>query len=211
MNEQSKAILRRLHDHRFISRYFVGDGIDIGCGRDIIGNYAQLFPFMGKVAAWDLCYGHGDAQKMEGVPDNAFDWVTSAHCLEHLHDPYEALVNWVRICKPGGHLILTFPDEDLYEQGVFPSEFNPDHKKSFAICKDSTWSPVSIDVTDLLRSVASKAQVIKVELLDHANFYDVKRFDQTLTPVSESAIEVILRKWTPQDRKDKGHFPRVPE
>ena len=27
MREASKAIARRLHDHRFVSRYFVGNGI----------------------------------------------------------------------------------------------------------------------------------------------------------------------------------------
>ncbi|MGH1556812.1 hypothetical protein ACRAWD_01360 [Caulobacter segnis] len=36
-----------------------------------------------------------------------------------MRDPKEALENWLRILKPGGHLVCLIPDEDLYEQGVF--------------------------------------------------------------------------------------------
>ena len=30
MFETSKAVMRRIHDNRFATRYFVGKGIDIG-------------------------------------------------------------------------------------------------------------------------------------------------------------------------------------
>lgn len=197
MNEMSKAVLRRQRDPRFALRYFVGHGIDIGCGQDPIGRYAYLFPAMTGCDAWDTIYGSGDAQRMDGVPDDTYDWVASAHCLEHLHDPTEALHHWVRICKSGGHLILTFPDEDLYEQGVWPSTFNPDHKHTFTLHKPHSWSPVSVNVLTLLSQVTG-VDVLKVELLDAANWLDAPRFDQTSHEVTglvaESAIEVILRK-----------------
>ena len=32
MHECSKAVARRLHDARFATRWFVGDGIDVGAG-----------------------------------------------------------------------------------------------------------------------------------------------------------------------------------
>lgn len=208
MNEMSKAVIRRQRDPNFALRYFVGEGIDIGCGSDPIGVYRQCFPQITKCVAWDQLFGHGDAQLMEGVPDNRFDWVTSAHCLEHVRDPREALHNWVRICKPGGYLVLTFPDEDLYEQGVFPSTFNPDHKTTLTIHKLASWSPVSVNVFDLVQGLGSSVQVLKIELLDHANFYDLPRFDQTLTPVAESAIELVLRKRTDEEIAAKGRLPR---
>jgi hypothetical protein len=34
MHETGKTIARRLHDARFATRYFTGDGIDIGSGPD---------------------------------------------------------------------------------------------------------------------------------------------------------------------------------
>lgn len=206
MNEMSKAVIRRQRDPNFALRYLVGDGIDIGCGRDPIGYYVHCFPGITSCQAWDTIYGHGDAQLMEGVPDHAFDWLVSAHCLEHLHDPAAALARWVAIVKPGGYLVLTFPDEDLYEQGVWPSTFNPDHKRTFTLgSKRVSWSPVSVNVLDLLRPLP--VQILKLELLDHAYWYDVERVDQTLTAVGESAIEVVLRTWTPDEIARGGRYP----
>jgi len=62
MNETSKSIFRRLADSRFATRYSVGSGIDIGAGKDSLGNYGELFPRMQGCLAWDL--QHGDAQLM---------------------------------------------------------------------------------------------------------------------------------------------------
>lgn len=49
MHEASKALMRRLHDNRFSTRYFVGNGIDIGCGPDSIAQYVEQFPQMRNV------------------------------------------------------------------------------------------------------------------------------------------------------------------
>ena len=55
MHETSKALMRRLHDSRFATRYFVGDGIDIGAGGDVLGQYTELFPLMRSCRAWPNC------------------------------------------------------------------------------------------------------------------------------------------------------------
>lgn len=133
MKECSKSVMRRLADPNFVNRYFVGTGIDIGGAPDPLNVYQELFPRMGEVRIWDLA--DGDAQLMEGVEEETFGFVHSSHCLEHLHDPGMGLVNWLRILQPGGHLVVTFPDEDLYEQGTFPSTYNADHKWTFTIHK----------------------------------------------------------------------------
>lgn len=179
MNETSKAIARRLHDPRFITRYFTGDGIDIGSGPDPLSRHMHLFPLMRSCRSWDK--RDGDAQTMPGIEQATFDFVHSSHCLEDLTDPLEALASWVRICKSGGHLIITVPDGALYEQGVWPSTFNPAHKHRFSIA----------GLIALLTQLG--ADIVKVELLDHAYKYDTYRQDQTLG-ISESAIEMILRK-----------------
>ena len=38
------------------------------------------------------------------------------------------------------------PDEDLYEQGQFPSTYNVDHKWTFTILKTTSWSPCSLNL-----------------------------------------------------------------
>jgi len=68
--------------------------------------------------------------------------------------------------NPGGHLFLIVPDEDLYEQGIFSSRFNADHKATFTISKARSWSPVSVNVLDLARSLPN-AELVSIELQDH--------------------------------------------
>jgi SAM-dependent methyltransferase len=205
MQETSKALIRRLHDVRFANTYFVGDGIDIGCGPDPMTKYVQQFPLITSVKEWDI--PDGDAQLMASAGDETFDWVHSSHCLEHMYDPYEAFDNWIRICKPGGHIITTIPDEDLYEQGVWPSTHNPDHKTSWTILKDSSWSPDSINLLEFLYQYKDKVEVMKVELINGAFIYDVQRFDQTYHSISECAIEFIVRKKTQEEIDGKGRLP----
>ena len=201
MNEQSKAAKRRFSDGAFHVRYFVGDGIDIGGKPDPLGQYVNVFARMGGVRVWDL--DDGDAQKMAGVVDGSVDFVHSSHCLEHMVDVREALKNWIRIVKPGGFLIITVPDEDLYEQGQWPSRFNSDHKWSFTIHKNRSKLPRSINVIDLSAEFSHLVEVERV-LLVNDFFRDalVGKGDQTLTPVAECAIELVLR---------KREIPEIPE
>lgn len=205
MHEASKALSRRLHDSRFATRYFVGNGIDIGCGPDPVSQYAEQFPLMQQVKNWDL--PDGDAQYLTTIPDSSFNFVHSSHCLEHMVDPKIAMQNWLRVLKPGGHLIVTLPDEDLYEQGAFPSSFNNDHKWTFTIHKQQSWSPKSINLLNFLADFSDVAQILKLELLDASYRFKLNRFDQTLTPVAEAGIELIARKWLTSEVQKSGRFP----
>jgi len=211
MKECSKSINRRLHDSRFVRRYFVGDGIDIGGGPDPLGLYQEFFPLMRSVRTWDM--DDGDAQYLKGVPDGCYDFVFSSHCLEHLRDPATGLGNWFRVLKPNGYLILTVPDEDLYEQGVFPSTFNRDHKWTFTIHKPASWSDRSLNIVDLLTGLGEAAAIEKIELLNINYRYSLPRYDQTLTPVSECGIEAIVRKRDAEEvqRLGRRRFGKQPE
>ena len=183
---------RRMADSRYATRWLRGDGIDIGCGEDSLVRMAPFLPLIRSVRSWDT--PDGDAMDMAGVANDSFDFVHSSHCLEHLGDPYVSMANWIRICKPGGHLVITVPDEDLYEQGVWPSTFNPDHKWTFTIAKDKSWSPGSVNLFDLLARFLPLVDVLKVELMDAGFFYGQPRWDQSWGALSESAIEFVLRK-----------------
>ena len=112
-------------------------------------------------------------------------FVHSSHCLEHLVEPREGLKNWFRILRPGGHLVITVPDEDMYEQGEFPSTFNNDHKWTFSIHKRRSWSERSRNILDMMVELGEAADVQKIEVLNATFRYGLPRFDQTLTPVGE--------------------------
>ncbi len=205
MHETSKSLLRRLTDSRFVTRYFVGNGIDIGSGPDPLAQYAEHFPLMTGCRSWDLA--DGDAEVLASIPDGLHGFAHASHCLEHMRDPIAALGNWLRVLGPGGHLVAIVPDEDMYEQGVFPSTFNDDHKWTFTIGKAASWSPVSINLLTLLESFAVIAEVVKIERLDAGYRYLLNRFDQTTTPVAECGIEFIMRRLTPDEVARKGRLP----
>ena len=48
----------------------------------------------------------GDALNLD-YPDNSFDYVTSFHVLTVVPDPYKMLSEMVRVCKPGGRIVIT--------------------------------------------------------------------------------------------------------
>jgi SAM-dependent methyltransferase len=192
MKELTKATARRFHDVRYVTRWFTGDAIDIGAGDDPLTNTRFFFPLLKTVTCCDK--EDGDAMLMDWVMDGAYDTVHSSNCLEHVRDPFVALKNWIRICRKGGHIIVTVPEEDLYEQGVFPSTFNDDHKWTFTIGKAKSWSPNSVNVIQLLGQVIDQVRVLKIELLDAGFVYGAPRMDQTLGLLSESSIEIVLEK-----------------
>jgi SAM-dependent methyltransferase len=131
-----------------------GSGIDIGCGTDCVSPNARRFDM-----------ADGDANEIARFVTGQFDFVYSSHCLEHMREPRKAILEWWRLVKPGGHLLFIVPEEDLYEQGVFPSRFNPDHKATFTLAKRRSWSPVSINVLDLARSLPG-GHLVALELHD---------------------------------------------
>jgi len=192
MKECSKSIMRRMREPNFANRYFVGSGLDVGGGPDPLSLYRELFPRMRGVQTFDK--EDGDAEILEAIADESMDFVHSSHTLEHMRDPAQALQNWFRAVKPGGHLIITVPDEDLYEQGQFPSTWNGDHKHTFTIWKARSWSVKSHNLTELVTALGPAAEIALLQKLDDSYRYTLPRFDQTLTPIGECGIECVVRK-----------------
>lgn len=191
MHEQSKSAKRRYNDGDF-HKFFSGNGIDIGGAPDPLSQYTNAFRGLKSVVTWDLV--DGDAQYMEGVKDDTYDFVHSSHCLEHMVCPETALDHWLRIVKPGGYLIITVPEEDMYERGDWPSKRNDDHKHTFTIHKCHSWSPVSINLMDLLYEFYIEIEIIRLVKIEEFFVADSPIFDQTLTPNGECCIEFIVRK-----------------
>lgn len=157
MNEASKtlSVISDLH-----KKLLQGKGIDIGSGP---------YPVVQNAEPFDVI--HGDADNILDYVKQVgeFDFVFSSHCLEHMKDPYKAISDWWKLVRPGGAIIFIVPDEDLYEQGYWPSIFNGDHKHTFTISKMKSWSPVSINVIELVNSLGDKKSS-EIYLMD--NNYD---------------------------------------
>ena len=153
MDEALKT--NKLRNAEFFTKYLSGKVIDIGAGRDLVTPTAERF---------DLEDGDADFITRYRQPQT-YDAVHSSHCLEHMVDPVRALNEWWSLVKPGGHLVLVVPEEDLYEQGTWPSRFNADHKHTFRLNKKDSWSPVSFDIYQLVSTLPG-VKVISAEIQD---------------------------------------------
>lgn len=54
----------------------------------------------------------GEAGKLDGVPDDAYDAFLASHVVEHLANPLGALAEWQRVVRPGGYMLLIVPHRD---------------------------------------------------------------------------------------------------
>lgn len=175
MDEASKT--RNLWNETLLTTVFVGKGLDIGCGVD------PVFP---GVVTFDQ--QDGDANNILGSISDTFDYVFASHALEHMLDPRSVIDDWYQLVKPGGHLIVLVPDEDLYEQGAWPSMFNYDHKWTFTISKDRSWSPKSINVYDLAAQLGG--EIVSLELQDDG--YDRRLLHSNPSKMQRQLTKVVL-------------------
>lgn len=106
---------------RRYARSMTGHGLEIGA----LGNPMSL-PFAASVLYSDVLtaeqidtmYPGGrhpdivsDSERFPTVAPETLDFVVANHVLEHLTDPLKALMEWHRILKPRGRLLLTVPDK----------------------------------------------------------------------------------------------------
>jgi len=94
-------------------------------------------------------------------------------------------------------MITVVPEEDLYEQGIWPSVFNTDHKFTYTAHKSESWSPVSRNLVDLLRELPNH-KLISLRTIDTGYDYTLPMtVDQTDTSPAEAAVESIMQKDPP--------------
>lgn len=186
-HESNKAMMRRAFLPKF-RKIYKGRGIDIGSGSAPIPLFD--FPDVQSIETFDL--KDGDAQYITKYKTpESYDFVNSSHCLEHLSDPIAALKEWFALVKDEGYVVLTIPDEDLYEQGCWPSVYSNDHKWTFTIYKNFNLNNKSINVLDMVKTLKD-CRVISIEYIDTHYQYG-KRTDQTNT-IAECCIEVVIKK-----------------
>ncbi len=169
-NETSKT--NQLRDDHFFSNYLAGCKIiDIGGGNDSVVKHSEVFDIT-----------DGDAQYISKYRDKeSYDCVYSSHCLEHMADVPSAILEWWQLVKCNGYMIIIVPDEDLYEQKYWPSIFNTDHKATFRIAKNDTWSSVSYDLHQLCKTLPY-VKIIDIQKHDAKYDYNLqyKKFTKGL-------------------------------
>jgi SAM-dependent methyltransferase len=188
MNETAKSQQVRSADY---ARYFHGRGLDIGCGAD------KLAIDGCQIDGWDL--PQGDAQYLDEIEFTNYDFVYSSHCLEHMEDVPTALYHWASVLKSDGVLYIVVPDFLLYEQGVFPSRFNGDHKAIFSLFDIQTNPPFEKFYT--FKRMAEIGRSLNLTMLDakiECGGYDFTKIgtglDQTLGNAMAQCVFVFRKK-----------------
>jgi predicted SAM-dependent methyltransferase len=99
-----------------LAKYCVGYGADLGFGGDPINETAirvdQPQPYS-DVGLNPVQLG-GSADDLYWFRDGVLDYVYSSHLLEDFADTKPILVEWLRVLKPGGRLVIFCPDEQVY-------------------------------------------------------------------------------------------------
>ena len=120
---------------RYICDINPSECLEIGCGSGRVyrqlreyglnGNYCGLEPSIGAIK---VCREkHPESVWINGtvydIPcnDNQFDCVFALYVLEHVVFPERALREMIRVVRPGGRLLLVFPD--FVETGRLGSQF----------------------------------------------------------------------------------------
>jgi SAM-dependent methyltransferase len=107
-----------------------GQGLDIGAGKHPLPG-ATPVDQGSDTNAYDL----------SRWPDASMEFVFSSHCLEHLDEWRNALVEWMRVLKPGAVLFLYLPHEKM-------TMWLPG---SPWVGRDHRWVPTWPRVSDFLR------------------------------------------------------------
>ncbi len=86
---------------------------DIG-SMDVNGTYRELIEPRWDYMGFDLQAGKNVHVVMKseydtGIPDNAADIVLCGQVLEHCRNPFRLAAEIIRICKPGGWLMIVAP------------------------------------------------------------------------------------------------------
>jgi ubiquinone/menaquinone biosynthesis C-methylase UbiE len=98
----------------------IGKGCDIGFGGDKIVkvncdgiDYEAPYAYTGKDKVDIPC-----KVGIERLPvvENTYDYVYSSHLIEDFENTSDILIDFIRVLKTNGYLILVFPDQPAYEK-----------------------------------------------------------------------------------------------
>lgn len=99
-----------------LNPFCVGYGVDLGFGGDPINERAIRVdmpqPYT-QVGQYPVQLG-GNADNLFWFAEGTLDYVYSSHLLEDFIDTKNVLIEWLRILKIGGRLIIFCPDEQRF-------------------------------------------------------------------------------------------------
>ncbi|BBU28737.1 hypothetical protein BTHE68_24710 [Burkholderia sp. THE68] len=171
MEEAIKTAERRARDPEFVQRYLAGEGIDLAPDQSFLRPLTHLFPRLSHVLWWNTSLG-GETY-MASIADSSLDFVHANDCLATQPDPAQSLSRWLDLLKPGGHAIVTVPNDS-----------SETRKWRFSIGGATNTSLPGIDILELVKTVSHAAQCERFAIIR----------DDSADASAECTIELVLRK-----------------
>lgn len=128
VGEELRKTYRRFQQDGFFAKYFAGPNIlDIGY-KGYVDHVHPVFPHAIGV---ELDYPGYDGRTLP-FADESQDTVFASHTLEHIPDYRQAISEWHRVLRIGGHMVIAVPHQYLYERKAsLPSRYNGDHRRLY--------------------------------------------------------------------------------
>jgi len=133
-------------------------GFDVHC--------CDLYPEIFRLDGVDIHQGNLDAELP--FADRSFEYVTCLEGLEHIENPQQAMREFARVLKPGGHLIVSVPNILNIEERL----------KWLLYGYTSHFKPISRPAVERLRAEYDE----RVEIAAHVN------------PIGYSELRYVLEK-----------------
>lgn len=114
-----------------LAPYCFGNGLDLGFGGDPILPSSicidRAEDHVGRSKRENPAPTHiiGNIWELEWFRDGSLDYVFSSHALEDAEDTRAVLVEWMRVLRPGGYLVLFLPDQKTYEEDCRKRHYPP--------------------------------------------------------------------------------------
>lgn len=196
VGEELRKTYRLYEQDGFFQQYFSGPNIlDIGYK----GYVADAQPIFPHAIGVDMDYPGYDGRTLP-FPDESQDTVFASHALEHIPDYRQALREWFRVLRIGGHMVVAVPHQYLYERIVaLPSRFNGDHQRLY------TAAALMAEVEDALDPMSYRLRLL------HDNDAD---FDYTIPPERHAGgcyeLVMVLQRIRRPDYADDVLSPKPP-
>lgn len=135
-----------------------------------------------------------DGCKLDSVKDGTFDYLIAAHVLEHVDDPISALKTWVRIVKPGGHILIAVPDKRFCGEENRPlttvKHFIRDHEEGPHVSAEEHYRDFGVHLKGL-SGEALEQYVREAEPMIHFHTFTLSSFVQFLTAMEYLGFELV--------------------
>jgi ubiquinone/menaquinone biosynthesis C-methylase UbiE len=200
MNEKPYQSETSKHREDLIN-FCEGYGIDVGSGGDPIKQATIAVDYPDGCMAY--CGEHpvqlgGDARSLPWFNDNALDYVYSSHCLEDFLETKEILLEWSRVLKKGGKLVLLLPNQQRYEKHCkkFGEPSNPAHKiKEFSLEY----------IKNIIESIPYLKVIFEKDILDDYSFEIVIEKTEETVPRKIQELENKVKRINNDYEKMKNH------